>query len=355
MALPGQVHPDFHFIDDSMPKDFGINFRLEDLFRVYVIECRGGKLYSGLETKWELARRLRDHFDPATDACHFTTENPPTRILYVHPAACRAMEALVFYRLLADLPGGSAANFNALGGWVQTASKVSPLRRMTFEEERRQLVNTCFKCDGGFHTAKSCQKPHNNFREYWCTVCKVCCIRVFSNGRSEENAAVTAAGISAASSGSVAAAPPPPHPAPPILPLSEPPPAQQPPQAPPQAPQAPQAPPAQEAQQPPAQASVESRWQSFIGPFESVDRNWFKLAPLLKALREQGKSCNENQAKRYVDAESKQCWKKRSGGYPVHGADWKHVPGKGRKMGSGAGPIYVKLSFFKDVWHRKFA
>tara|TARA_B110000259_G_C13986805_1_gene390803 strand:- start:1088 stop:1327 length:240 start_codon:yes stop_codon:yes gene_type:complete len=79
------------------------------------------------------------------------------------------------------------------------------------------------------------------------------------------------------------------------------------------------------------------------------------LAPLLKALREQGKSCNENQAKRYVDAESKQCWKKRSGGYPVHGADWKHVPGKGRKMGSGAGPIYVKLSFFKDVWHRKFA
>ena len=61
------------------------------------------------------------------------------------------------------------ADFNRLGGWVQTSVRVSSLCVMQNEQARRQLLGRCFRC-GGTHGAKSpkCAGVDSNVTKYPC-------------------------------------------------------------------------------------------------------------------------------------------------------------------------------------------
>ena len=61
------------------------------------------------------------------------------------------------------------ADFNRLGGWVQTSVRVSSLCVMQNEQARRQLLGRCFRC-GGSHKAKSPKLPgvDSNVTKYPC-------------------------------------------------------------------------------------------------------------------------------------------------------------------------------------------
>ena len=74
-----------------------------------------------------------------------------------------------------------AESIHRLGGWTQTSVNPSPLCRQQYEEQRRLLRNSCFKC-GGKHWAKNCPKAVQGV-EYKCPCCQAK-ILISSRGQS---------------------------------------------------------------------------------------------------------------------------------------------------------------------------
>jgi putative endonuclease len=47
------------------------------MWYVYILECKGGTLYTGVTT--DVERRFREHLEKSA---HYTSYNPPERVLY---------------------------------------------------------------------------------------------------------------------------------------------------------------------------------------------------------------------------------------------------------------------------------
>lgn len=69
-------------------------------YYVYLLECRGGRLYTGITT--DVARRLADHRG-GTRGAKFTRAYPPVKLLAVRQTANRS-EALRLEAALKKLP-----------------------------------------------------------------------------------------------------------------------------------------------------------------------------------------------------------------------------------------------------------
>lgn len=123
-------------------------------YRVYVLQCGSSMRYVGYVHKSKLRQRVQSHFDGT--GAFFTKEHKPSSVLMVWPAAGPAVEAYVFYALLAGLPANSV---HRLGGWTQTSARVAPLPRLLFEQDRRLLNSSCFNCGGSRHVAQECTMP----------------------------------------------------------------------------------------------------------------------------------------------------------------------------------------------------
>lgn len=50
------------------------------IWHVYILECRGGSLYTGVTT--DLERRFKEH---CAKTAHYTSYNPPKQIVYQEP------------------------------------------------------------------------------------------------------------------------------------------------------------------------------------------------------------------------------------------------------------------------------
>ncbi|HET7921570.1 MAG TPA: GIY-YIG nuclease family protein [Gammaproteobacteria bacterium] len=60
-------------------------------YYVYLLECRGGRLYAGITT--DVTRRLREHGAAGRRGARFTRAHPPARLLATQAVAGRS-EAL---------------------------------------------------------------------------------------------------------------------------------------------------------------------------------------------------------------------------------------------------------------------
>ena len=104
--------------------------------------------------------------------------------------------------------------------------------------------------------------------------------------------------------------------------------------------------------------SKEDQWRQFLRDdlkYGSQAPDWIKLVPALKALGEK-----HRHAIRFLDpeVEGAKIWAKTDGGIPEEDVDWKRMNGPGSGGGGAAssgGPLYVKKSFLKSVFFRKYA
>ena len=134
-------------------------------FVVYVLGCEGGFVYVGITKKHQARRRLQDHLDG--NGRHCTRERKPNAILLVYPATSAAVEAYVYYTLLAQY---SASSVYRLGDWT-TGTRLSPLASLMIEREHRLLNNQCLKCGSASHFAKDCRAAPSS-RDYTCGACR---------------------------------------------------------------------------------------------------------------------------------------------------------------------------------------
>lgn len=130
---------------------FGLEADLSFQYRVYVLRCKDGVQYVGIEHRSKLRQRIHAHFDG--NGAFFTKEHKPLSVWLSWPAAGPAVEAYVFYSLLEGLPAGTV---HRLGGWTQTSVHVAPLPKLLFEQDRRLLKGACFNCGGSRHSARDC-------------------------------------------------------------------------------------------------------------------------------------------------------------------------------------------------------
>ena len=75
----------------------------------------------GLTPADELPGRLAKHTDGAGAA--FTEENPPLGVIFLWPAAHRAVESYLFALLLEKLPEDAVVRHVRVGGWTQTLAR----------------------------------------------------------------------------------------------------------------------------------------------------------------------------------------------------------------------------------------
>ena len=143
------VNPDRVFRCNFLP-ELGLEPDLAFPFRVYVLLCRADfnwpySYYVGIAPRDEVVKRIGDHRQRrgAGFDADFTAANPPLSVLFLYPAATRAMESYVYSAIMTQLPENAITN-GRLGGWTQT----SPRSSLT-EETRRQavrewrMVNNC--------------------------------------------------------------------------------------------------------------------------------------------------------------------------------------------------------------------
>jgi hypothetical protein len=148
----------------SMP-DLGLAKDLGFEWRVYVLACAGGFTYVGIEYRYDVGDRVREHFQG--EGAYFSKSHRPQSILFCWPAANRAVEGYVFLALLAQLPPGSVRR---LGGWTQTSTNPSPISKLVYEQERRCMLGQCFNCGSKAHFASKCPKATETAK-YKCQTC----------------------------------------------------------------------------------------------------------------------------------------------------------------------------------------
>ena len=178
MAPPGltEVTAETVYRNKQRIPDIGLSSALEYDYRVYALACEGGRVYVGIAHKSWVGRRIAEH-SLGEGAC-FTKKFAPHEILLVYPAACRAVEAYVYYALLA---GYASSAVYRVGGWTQTNTMLNPLAAMQAEREHHMLNNKCFNC-GGDHYARHCTAEPAG-RDYKCGNCQSN-VRISNNGSS---------------------------------------------------------------------------------------------------------------------------------------------------------------------------
>ncbi len=173
---PTEVTAGTSFCNRHRIPDLGLLDKPEYDDRVYALACEGGRVYVGIANKKWVGRRISGHFNG--EGAFFTKEYRPREILLVFPAASTAVEAYVYFALLAQY---SASSVFRLGGWTQTGTVLNPLTSMMVERDRRLLTNRCFKCGGG-HWAKDCSAEPEGC-DYKCGHCKAA-VRITNAGAS---------------------------------------------------------------------------------------------------------------------------------------------------------------------------
>ena len=145
--LAGSLLPDMHISSDlSLP------------YRVYVLRCApqilGGPFtyYCGLTE--DIVARLAEH-ENGTGAA-FTDGNKPLDLVYLWPAANRAVEAYVFAAMMTVLPEEAIAG-SRLGGWIQTSASAKSSSASQMVEQWRMVNNVCLRCSKPGHQARNCK------------------------------------------------------------------------------------------------------------------------------------------------------------------------------------------------------
>ena len=165
------VTADTTFRGPCMPKDcFGLmggDKECKDYGgRVYVLRCmpryENGPFvwYTGYAKTHLLKSRLGEEMTQGGTAADFVKRNKPIQIEFVWPAASPAVEAYIYYALLARL-GADAAAAGRLGGWTQTQAHPDNYNKLIIERDRRMLQGSCLGCGTGspkWHLCRDCQK-----------------------------------------------------------------------------------------------------------------------------------------------------------------------------------------------------
>ena len=136
-------------------------------FRVYALECQPAKgdtgpyIYVGIAHKDNIGKRIRVEWEQKRSNCgeraaDYCMQHKPKRVLLVWPAPNRAVEAYVYFALLALQ--SDKGRVHSLGGWAQTSVNPSRLQLQQYEQGRRLLRCRCFNC-GGSHLVYECKKP----------------------------------------------------------------------------------------------------------------------------------------------------------------------------------------------------
>lgn len=162
----GAVTAQTAFCHSSIP-ELGLHKNFKWDWRVYILACEGGMIYCGIEQWADLVGRMVKH--DRGEGAEYTKQHKPTGVLLCWPVPTRAGEAYIFAQMLAlqDTHG----QLDKIGGWVQTSVNPSPLQRVVFEEQRRQLRNRCFRCGLAGHYDEQCSKPREG-APYRCPGCK---------------------------------------------------------------------------------------------------------------------------------------------------------------------------------------
>lgn len=155
-----------------MPKDLCLRRKDEEaeeqnyIDSVYVLRCathsQGGpfNFYVGWVTSDQLKRRLGTELAQTSAAADYCKRNRPICIEFLWPAASPALEAYIYYALLARLGADPAAK-GRVGGWTQTQAHPDKHNQWMIERDRRMLKGSCLGCgkDGPKkHFCKDCQR-----------------------------------------------------------------------------------------------------------------------------------------------------------------------------------------------------
>jgi hypothetical protein len=154
------------FCHCSIP-ELGLVRNFDCLWRVYILACEGGRKYCGIEHRSDLERRMLKHM--RGEGAEYTRKHQSIGVLLCWPVPTRAGEAYVFAQML-ELQSAHG-QLDRIGGWVQTSVNPSPLQRVVFEEQRRQLRNRCFRCGLAGHYDEECRKPREG-APYRCPGCR---------------------------------------------------------------------------------------------------------------------------------------------------------------------------------------
>ena len=96
------------------------------------------------------------------------------------------IEGTVFNSIIRKMdPKKNPHVFSLLGGWTQVGTKVTPLRRLCLEQDRRMMSGLCLSCGSDDHVAESCSSPDNSC-VYVCSHC---------SGKIKVNAAGFSSGV----------------------------------------------------------------------------------------------------------------------------------------------------------------
>ena len=148
----------------SFIPDLGLPRSVTLPFRVYVIRCKpqtlGGPFcyYVGLVGKEKLADRFERHSSGL--GAGFTRENMPEGLVFLWPAAHRALEAYLYAFLLEKLPEDAVLRHVRLGGWTQTLAR-KPLpndSHARLQLEWRMVNDRCLTCGQQGHYSRDCGK-----------------------------------------------------------------------------------------------------------------------------------------------------------------------------------------------------
>ena len=189
-------------------------------YGIYVLGCKPGHgtagvfYYVGLHAWATLPQRVGVQFDGGRNQSHYCKTNKPISVELVWPACSRAVEAYMFYALLAKQDAGwerrGAKRLCPVGGFTQNDSVLSPLASVVYEQARRQLKSFCCYNCGGSHTARECKKPKRGLN-LTCPQCKAD-VEMTSKGQTvvatTQHSAVAIAGASSSQRGVKRSAPP---------------------------------------------------------------------------------------------------------------------------------------------------
>ena len=171
-----EVDVDTCYWSKELP-DLGLVMDANFPFRVYVLACEPRKwgeaktVYVGIANRSQIGRRIRTDAGQGPSAPHFCQTHAPQYVMGIFPAACRAVEACIFYALARTRSEKSLA-CGGLGGWTQTSTQLSALAKLNLERERRMVSGSCLKCasEAPGHATRNCQ------REAYTFVTCACCM-----------------------------------------------------------------------------------------------------------------------------------------------------------------------------------